>query len=127
MTNIIRFVERRPAFDPEELAVLIEAYENAWCLLEESRNECTRPAYARAMREVVARRILEVARRGVIEVEQLAAQAANFLATNYFHETKNGPLSPVDCSPANQETRNAERGQLATAALIPAASSLAIS
>jgi hypothetical protein len=89
MTSVVRFIERRKAaFDPEELAVLIAAYDEAWDRLSASGRECTRPAYARAMREVVARRILEVARREMTGAGQIAAEAVRFLALNYRHEAK---------------------------------------
>jgi hypothetical protein len=42
-------------FDPETVAVLAAAFDEAWSWLQTSGSECARPAYARAMREVVAR------------------------------------------------------------------------
>lgn len=86
MTSIVPLVERKTAFDPEEITVIVAAFEEAWTRLRECGSECTRPAYARAMREVVARRTFDVARRGVKNAEQIANEATSFLAVNYRHE-----------------------------------------
>ena len=64
MVSIVDLVRPRAAFDPETIAVLCAALDEAWDRLLRSGNECTRPAYARAMREVVARRIVDMAQRG---------------------------------------------------------------
>ena len=56
MASIFDLVRPEAAFDPETIAVLSAALEEAWDRLLQSGSECTRPAYARAMREVVARR-----------------------------------------------------------------------
>jgi hypothetical protein len=52
MVGIPDLVRRKAAFDPETIAVLSAALDEAWDRLIQSGNECTRPAYARAMREV---------------------------------------------------------------------------
>jgi hypothetical protein len=88
MTSVVPLVERKTAFDPEEVAILVAAFEEAWARLRASGSECTRPAYARAMREVVARRIFDVARRGMKDAEQIATEAASFLEANYRHESR---------------------------------------
>ena len=88
MVRIVRFAERKSVFDPEELAVLANAYDEAWARLSASGSECVRPAYARAMREVVARRVVDAARRGLTGAEQIAAEAVHFLAVNYRYETR---------------------------------------
>jgi hypothetical protein len=62
-------VRRKAAFDPETIAVLSAALDEAWDRLIQSGSECTRPAYARAMREVVARRIIDMA-QPIIDVEK---------------------------------------------------------
>jgi hypothetical protein len=48
----------------------------------------TRPAYSRAMREVVAKRIIEMAQRGVQDREALVTDALRFIAANYEQPTK---------------------------------------
>jgi hypothetical protein len=63
MASIVDLIRPTAAFDPETIAVLSAALEQAWDTLLQSGSECTRPAYARAMREVVARRIIEMAQR----------------------------------------------------------------
>ena len=52
MGNILDLVRPETAFDPETVAVIASALEEAWDRLCQSGSECTRPAYARAMREV---------------------------------------------------------------------------
>ena len=54
----------------------------------QSGSECTRPAYARVMREVVARRIIDMAQRGIRDQKELANGALRFLAANYRLERK---------------------------------------
>ena len=49
MGNILDLVRPETAFDPETVAVIASALEEAWDRLCQSGSECTRPAYARAM------------------------------------------------------------------------------
>jgi hypothetical protein len=86
--DILEFIRPEPAFDPETISALSAALEDAWCRLKQSGSECTRPAYARAMREVVAKRVIELAKRGITEPKELADGAVRFLAANYRHEAK---------------------------------------
>ena len=58
MASILNLVRPEAAFDPETIAVLSAALDEAWDRLLQSGSDCTRPAYARAMREVVARRVM---------------------------------------------------------------------
>ena len=88
MTSIVDLVRREVAFDPETIGVLSAALEEAWDRLLQSESECTRPAYARAMREVVARRIIDMAQRGTKDQKELANGAVRFLAANYRLEHK---------------------------------------
>jgi hypothetical protein len=53
MPNVIEFVRPETAFDPETVAVLAAAFNEAWDRLRASGSECARPAHARAMPEVV--------------------------------------------------------------------------
>jgi hypothetical protein len=82
------------AFDPETIAVLCAALDEAWDRLLQSGSECTRPAYARAMREVVARRIVDMAQRGTRDQKELANGAVRFLAANYRLEHKRTTVAP---------------------------------
>ena len=88
MGNILDLVRPETAFDPETVAVIASALEEAWDRLCQSGSECTRPAYARAMREVVARRIIEMRQRGIRNQKELADGAVRFLAANYRHRAK---------------------------------------
>ena len=88
MASIVDLVRPKAAFDPETIAVLSAALDEAWDRLLQSGSECTRPAYARAMREVVARRIIDMAQRGIRDQKELADGAVRFLAANYRHERK---------------------------------------
>ena len=86
MASILNLVRPEAAFDPETIAVLSAALDEAWDRLLQSGSECTRPAYARAMREVVARRIIDMAQRGIRDQKELADGAVRFLVVNYRHE-----------------------------------------
>ena len=88
MVSIPDLVRPKAAFDPETIAVLSAALDEAWDRLIQSGSECTRPAYARAMREVVARRIIDMAQRGTRDQKELADGAVLFLAVNYRLEHK---------------------------------------
>ena len=50
------------------------------------RGRFARPAYSRAMREVVAKRIIEMAQRGVTDQEKLAADAVRFVSASYVEK-----------------------------------------
>jgi hypothetical protein len=49
--------------------------------------QLVRPAYARAMKEILARRIIEMAQRGTTDQQELVAGATRFIATNYRLKT----------------------------------------
>ena len=53
MASIVDLIKPEIAFDPETISVLSTALEEAWERLLKTGSECTRPAYARAMREVL--------------------------------------------------------------------------
>jgi len=90
MASIVDLVRPKADFDPEIIAVLCAALDEAWDRLLQSGSECTRPAYARAMREVVARHIIDMAQRGIRDQKELANGALRFLAANYRLERKQG-------------------------------------
>jgi hypothetical protein len=83
MVEILRFFRRETAFTPETIEILAAALDEAWERLERSGSPLARPAYSRAMREVVAKRIMELAQRGVQDREALVADAVQFVAANY--------------------------------------------
>jgi hypothetical protein len=93
MASIVELVRPEVVFDPETINVLSAAVDEAWDRLLESGSECTRPAYARAMREVVARRIIDMAQRGTRGQKELANGAVRFLAANYRLEEKRQQIS----------------------------------
>lgn len=80
MVEIREFIT---VFDPEAIQVLASALDDAWDRIQKSGNRFARPAYARAMREVLAKRIIEAAQRGEKDKFKLAADAVKFLAANY--------------------------------------------
>src|SRR5215471_19507333 len=88
MASIEDLVRPKADFDPETIDVLCAALDEAWERLLQSGSECTRPAYARAMREVIARRIIDMAQRGTVDQKELADGALRFLAANYRLERK---------------------------------------
>jgi hypothetical protein len=79
MASIVDLIKPQIAFDPESITVLSAALEEAWARLLQSGSECTRPAYARAMREVIARRIIDMAQRGTKDKKELVEGAVRFL------------------------------------------------
>ena len=64
MIEIREFIDPQTAFDPEAIQMLASALDVAWDRIQKSGSRFARPAYARAMREVLAERIIEVAQRG---------------------------------------------------------------
>jgi hypothetical protein len=81
-------LSRETAFTPENIKILAAALDDAWERLRRSGSRLARPAYSRAMREVVAKRIMEMAQRGVQDHEALVAHALRFVATNYEEPSK---------------------------------------
>ena len=100
MASIVDLARPEVAFDPETIGVLSAALEEAWDRLLQSESECTRPAYARAMREVVARRIIDMAQRGTKDQKELANDAVRFLAANYRLEKRQQISSATAVVPA---------------------------
>jgi hypothetical protein len=70
---------------PQGATIKCRDYSNleAWERLRQSGSQLARPAYSRAMREVVAKRIIEMAQRGVQDRETLVEDAVRFVTTNY--------------------------------------------
>ena len=113
MASILDLVRPEAAFDPETIAVLSAALDEAWDRLLQSGSDCTRPAYARAMREVVARRIIDMAQRGIRDQKELADGAVRFLAANYRHERnlRQGSSGTTVAPAALPETTTADSGE----------------
>jgi hypothetical protein len=87
MVEVLKFT-RETAFTPENIQILAAALDEAWEELKKSGSRLTRPAYSRAMREVIAKRIMEMAQRGVQDREALVADALRFIAANYEERSK---------------------------------------
>ena len=87
MVEILKF-SRDTAFTPETIQILAAALDESWERLRQSGSRLTRPAYSRAMREVVAKRIMEMAQRGVQGREALVADALRFVTANYEEPSK---------------------------------------
>ena len=87
MVEVLSF-SRETAFTPESIQILAAALDEAWERLRQSGSRLTRPAYSRAMREVVAKRIMEMAQRGVEDREALVTDALRFIAANYEERSK---------------------------------------
>lgn len=73
------------SFDPEAVATLSAAFDEAWEKLKQSGSSFTRPAYERAAREILAKHIIELAQRGERNRRRLCDSAIEFLAQNYRH------------------------------------------
>lgn len=71
MVEIRQLSNAQSAFDPEAIQTLASAFEDVWRTVEKSGSRFARPAYARAIREVLAKRIIEVAQRGEKDNENL--------------------------------------------------------
>jgi hypothetical protein len=82
MAEVIKLI-RESAFGPETIQVMAAALDETWEKLQVSGSRLARPAYSRAMREVVAKRIFEMARNGVEDREALVTNALKFVAANY--------------------------------------------
>jgi hypothetical protein len=65
--------------------MLSAALEIAWDRIKKSNSAFGRPAYAGAMREVVAKHIVELAKQGVRDPQRLAEDTVSFVAANYRH------------------------------------------
>jgi hypothetical protein len=87
MVEILNF-SRETVFTPETIQILAAALDESWESLRQSGSRLTRPAYSRAMREVVAKRIMEMAQRGVQDREALVADTLRFVAANYEEPSK---------------------------------------
>jgi hypothetical protein len=111
MVSIVDLVRPRAAFDPETIAVLCAALDEAWERLLRSESECTRLAYARAMREVIARRIIEMAQWGTRNQKELANGAV--LAANYRleHKRRQGSSGTAVTPAALRGTTGADNGE----------------
>ncbi len=111
MARIVDLIRPEIAFDPETISVLSAALEEAWDRLLESGSECTRPAYARAMREVIARRIVDMAQHGIKDKKELVDGAVRFLAANYRLEKSRQISSRSDVAPAGVPEMSPGSGQ----------------
>jgi hypothetical protein len=87
MVEILQF-SRETAFTPETIQILAAALDEVWESLRQSGSLLVRPAYSRAMREVVAKRIIEMAQRGMQDREALVADALHFVTANYEERSK---------------------------------------
>lgn len=86
--EIPKSVQPAAVFDPESIQVLVSALDDAWNRIEKSGSWFARPAYSRAMREVIAKRIIEMAQQGVKDPHRLADDALRFLSANYSDHCK---------------------------------------
>jgi hypothetical protein len=71
------------SFDPEEIEILVSAFNAAWGAVKSSGGALSRSPYARPIREVLAKRIIEMARRGQSSPHRLCEDAVQFLSANY--------------------------------------------
>ena len=87
MIEMPKIIQPEGTFDPESIQVLASAFDKAWDRLQKSGSQLARPAYFRAVREVIAKRIIEIARLGVEDPQTLADDAMQFLIANYSGES----------------------------------------
>jgi len=91
MIDIFDYVRPETAFDPEIIAVLASAFEDAWDRIEKSGSRFARPGYSRAMREVIARHIIKMAQQGITDPQTLAEESVRFVRTNYKDDRSGKP------------------------------------
>ena len=90
---MVEIRESITVFDPEAIQVLASALDDAWDRIQKSGSRFARPAYARAVREVVAKRIIEAAQRGEKDKVKLAVDAVKFLGANYMDDSAGKPTA----------------------------------
>jgi hypothetical protein len=88
MVEILKFSRPETVFTPEAIQILAAALDEAWERLRRSGSRLARPAYSRALREVVAKRIIETAQRGELDRQALVEDAVRFVTTNYERPSK---------------------------------------
>jgi hypothetical protein len=71
--SIIPFL--RGSFDPETVAILASAFDEAWDILQKSGSPLAREAPATTTRERLAKRIIEMGRKGVRNHKRLVEDA----------------------------------------------------
>ena len=92
MASIVELTRPETCFDPEAVIILSASLDEAWNRLLLAGSECTRPAYARAMREVLAKRIFHLAQR-VSLPKRTCRWCGRFLAANYRYASIKGRAS----------------------------------
>jgi hypothetical protein len=107
MAKVVQFVRLDNTFDPEAVEMLSAALEIAWARIEKSNSVFARPAYVRAMREVVARHIVEIAKQGVRDPQRLAEDAVSFVAASY---RARDPINALHGRSAGSAASNANCG-----------------
>jgi hypothetical protein len=83
MAQILQIRRSAIAFDPEAIKIIAVAFDSAWDNIRRSGSALAKPAYANAMREVVAKNIIDAFGRGEIDQSRLAEGAKRFVAENY--------------------------------------------
>jgi len=71
------------AFDPDQVAILVAAFDDAWDTIQRSGSTLAAPHYERGAREIVAQHIVELARRGLLDRHRLSTEAIAYLANSY--------------------------------------------
>ena len=73
-------------FFPEEVQLLVAAFDDAWAKLQSSHAPFTEEAYARAAREILAKHIIRAAQRGERNPRQLTDDALFHLSRQRLTE-----------------------------------------
>ena len=98
MAEALKFF-RETAFTPEIIQILAAALDEAWERLRQSGSRLARPAYSRAMREVVAKRIMEMAQRGVEDRESPGGRRPAFYNRQLRTTKQAGKITPSPSCP----------------------------
>jgi hypothetical protein len=75
---MLAYIKAQPYFEPEEIIVLVGAFDKAWQLLLKSGAKLD--GQAEAAREILAKRIIEVAKQGELNQRRLSEDALAHLA-----------------------------------------------
>jgi hypothetical protein len=72
-----------PAFDPDQVAILVAAFDDAWATIKRSGSTFASTRYEHGAREIVAEHIVDLARRGLLDRQRLSEEAIAHLANAY--------------------------------------------
>jgi hypothetical protein len=67
------------AFAPEQVRVIVAAFDGAWQALQASNSYLAKPDYSEAARDLLAKRVVDQATAGIVDPEALKDDAITHL------------------------------------------------